>query len=60
MNMQWPLMIAISVLVGLASAGLVWTGVDLVAKLRQALGAWLAARKAKAEAPAEEDEDALR
>lgn len=63
MNTQWPLMIGISILVGLASAGLVWTGSDIVLKLRLALAAWLEARKQRAATAGkgeEEDEGAGR
>lgn|GEM_PF-4813498 len=47
---QLLLMLAVSLLVGMSSAALVWFGTDLLSKVRIVLGHWLAVRKAKAEA----------
>jgi hypothetical protein len=51
--MQQTLMVAIALLVGLASAGLVWFGAGFMHKLQDSVAAMLAARKAKAAAKAE-------
>jgi len=56
---QLALMIAVSLLVGLASAGIVWFGTDMGNKLVRSLRIWLHQRKLRAEAgekaPEEED-----
>jgi len=55
---QLALMIAVSLLVGLASAGIVWFGTDLGNKLTRSLKVWLHQRKLKAEAEAQSGDDA--
>lgn len=46
--MQMSLVVAISALVGLASAGLVWFGTGLVQRMQLGLAHWRHARKLKA------------